>query len=202
MTHSPNLSLIPHPGSTPEMTPFVKIRREASTAMLQRRAFLAMPAEFFAQFFGGRIPTLAEKLFWIERSIIAMTDLNVYHNNLYEVTVGNPSPFIRLSIRRHDFQPCKEWKHFQQIKNILIGPHHEAVELFPSEDRLIDSNNEYHLWVHPEPNYRFPLGFSQGRVVLDGPVTYEGTFGVAATDSLRDSSGPPAGYGAKGATVA
>jgi hypothetical protein len=180
MTESPSFSIIPDTVHTPEMTPFVRIRREASAAMLQRKGLLALPTEFFAKFFGGRLPTLEEKLFWIERSIIAMTELNVYQNNIYEVSVVNGSPFIRLSIRRHDLQPCKEWKHFQQIKNALIGPDHEAVELFPSESRLIDTNNEYHLWVHSEPAYRFPLGFFQERVVLDEPVTFQETRGLNA----------------------
>jgi len=32
------------------------------------------------------------------------------------------------------------------------------VELFPAESRLVDTSNTYHLWVHHDPTYRFPVG--------------------------------------------
>jgi hypothetical protein len=180
MTPSPSLSTTPHAGDAPDMTPFVKVPTDASTTMLRRKSLLSQPPEFFAKYFGGRAPTLEEKLFWIERSIIAMTELNVYRNNLYQVSIKKVSPFIRLSILRHDLQPCKDWKHFQQIKNELVGPDYEAVELFPSENRLIDTSNEYHLWVHSEPAYRFPFGFFEGRYVLDRPLILEESFALGA----------------------
>lgn len=178
------------------MPPFRRVTREATTAMLQRSAMLALPPEFFAQFFGGRVPTLAEKLFWIENSISAMTCLEIYANDLYEVSVTREGTFICLSIRRHDGQPAKNWRHFQQIKNQLVGPLHEAVELFPSETRLVDTNNEYHLWVHADPGFRFPLGFQNPRVVFERAVTYNdvarGTIPASSPlpiPAVRDSAG-------------
>jgi hypothetical protein len=154
----------------PTMKPLVRVYREASTAMIQRAGLLAQPCEFFAQFFGGRTPTVEEKVFWIEGAILRMTSLHLFANDLYEVEVRNEHPFICLSITRHDGQSCKEWKHLQQIKNELIGPENEAVELFPAESRLIDTNNEYHIWVHADPHYRFPVGWNAARIVLDEPL--------------------------------
>lgn len=152
------------------LKPLIRAPRDASTAMIQRAELLAKPCEFFKSFFGGRIPTVEEKLFWIERAVVHSTTLHVYYNDLYMIEVGNEPPFIRLSITRHDRQACKEWKHLQEIKNRLIGPEHEAVELFPAESRLIDTTNQYHMWVHADPNYRFPIGWKQQRFVLDEPL--------------------------------
>ena len=79
--------------------------------------------------------------------------------------VERNGPLIHMCIRRHDEQPCKDWRDHQQIKSELIGPECEAVELFPAESRLIDTTNEYHLWVNPSPSYRFPFGFNAARCV-------------------------------------
>ena len=81
------------------------------------------------------------------------------------------APFIQLNIARHDGQPCTSWRDFQRIKNELVGAECEGVELFPAESRLVDTSNEYHLWVKPDREYRFPMGFWR-RMVLDGPLVY------------------------------
>lgn len=41
------------------------------------------------------------------------------------------------------------WKIKQQIKNELFGPGRVAVEVFPTEEELVDSADIYHLWVLP-----------------------------------------------------
>lgn len=153
------------------MKPLVRVPREAATAMIQRSGLLAKPCEFFSQFFEGRVPTVAEKLFWIESALLQMTSLQIFENDLYSVEMANEPPFILLSITRHDGGPCKEWKHLQLIKNQLVGPEHEAVELFPAESRLIDTGNEYHMWVHSDPNYRFSVGWKTRRCVFEKPVS-------------------------------
>jgi hypothetical protein len=78
-------------------------------------------------------------------------------------------PFIHIAINRHDDAPCTNWHDFQQIKNELVGPECEAVELFPAESRLIDTANEYHLYVMPDAKYRFPFGYER-RLVLEQDV--------------------------------
>ena len=57
---------------------------------------------------------------------------------------------VYISIKTHNKEAVRDWRHFQQIKNELVGEHREAVEIFPSEDRLVDTANQYHLWVLPE----------------------------------------------------
>ena len=165
------------------MMPFVRVVREASATMVQRAALLAQPDEFFLPFFGGRLPTTEEKLLRVEQAILDSTSVQVYENDIYWVAVGHCHPFIRLTIKRHDGKAYEQWKDLQTIKNELVGPEYEAVELFPAESRLIDTGNEYHLWVHADPNYRFPLGFHSPRVVFDNPpldYTFHGQRGLLA----------------------
>lgn len=49
------------------------------------------------------------------------------------------------------------WAEKQRIKNELVGRNRTAIEVFPSEDRLIDEAGMYHLWVLPA-EYQLPFG--------------------------------------------
>lgn len=64
-----------------------------------------------------------------------------------------------LSIGRIDGEAVHNWRDFQAIKNQLAGPEREAIELYPAESRLVDTVNEYHLWVMPEGK-SVPCGFT------------------------------------------
>ena len=110
------------------------------------------------------------------------TPNQVWENELYRVRVFHKPPFVHLDITAKDEQPCKNWRHFQEIKNQLVGPECEAVELFPAEDRLVDTSNQYHLWVMNDPCYRFPFGFHD-RFVLAEPIRVEpdGRGGIRTT---------------------
>jgi len=149
------------------MLPFQRVPRNAATAIEQRGALLAQPAEYFQNIFGGRTPTLQEKLFWIEERVRESASWVTYSNNLYVVVIEMTSPLIHACVRRHDRKPCTDWNHLQQIKNELIGAEHEAVELFPAESRLINITNECHLWAHPKAGFCFPFGFSASRIVMN-----------------------------------
>ncbi len=154
------------------MTPFVKMERSVATCMEHRLALMQQPGEFYQGFFGGRVPTLAEKALWIEQAVQRLTSMQTYENDSYSVQVRYHPPFVHLDIQRRDGGDCKNWRELQQIKNEIIGPEHEAVELFPAESRLVDTANQYHLWVHVSADYRFPFGFAE-RCVLSKPVTYD-----------------------------
>jgi len=153
------------------MNTFVQIPRDASRAMVQRNTLLAQPSSFFRELFNGRTPSLPERLAWIEQQVQQSLSWDFYKNDIYLVIIEKSDPLIHLIIRRHDGEPCKDWKDCQKIKSQLIGPEYEAVELFPAESRLIDTANEYHLWVHPNSGYRFPFGFSSNRVVMENPLS-------------------------------
>lgn len=80
-------------------------------------------------------------------------------NSRYQVIVRRlPDSYdfgaiFHLSIKRNDKLPIREWRDLQRIKNEVIGPEAEAIEVFPAESRKVDTANQYHLWVFP--NYRF-----------------------------------------------
>ena len=154
------------------MTPFVKVERSVATCMEHRLALMQQSSEFFRRFFEGRVPTPAEKALWIEQAVQRMTSIQMYENDTYIVEVRFHPPFVQLDVRRRDNGDCKNWRELQRIKNEIVGPEHEAVELFPAESRLVDTANQYHLWVHVSPDYRFPFGFAE-RCVLSRPVVYE-----------------------------
>lgn len=151
------------------MTPFSQVPVTPLDMMMKREVLLAQPDEFFAPLFDGRTPTIQEKVQYVECAIQRLTSLNVWANDTYRVEVACRKPFIHLNISRHDGAACTNWREFQQIKNELVGPEFEAIELFPAESRLVDTANQYHLWVYADPQFRFPLGFTQ-RFVLDEPV--------------------------------
>lgn len=88
-----------------------------------------------------------------------------WENNLYRVLIvkgkdWNESPVIQLSIRRHDNKPIDPpWRDKQAIKNQLVDPECEGVEIYPAESRLIDERNQYHLWVIADHSFRFTDAF-------------------------------------------
>jgi hypothetical protein len=71
-----------------------------------------------------------------------------------------------LSIKRHDREAIHDWRDFQLIKTTLCGKEAEAIEIYPAESRLVDTSNQYHLWVFPE-GLMLPVGFTDGRLVTN-----------------------------------
>jgi len=85
-------------------------------------------------------------------------------NNIYQVQMRTfaDGKMVHLNIRRRDGKAIlRDWRHFQWIKNQLVGSECEAVELYPAESRMVDSNNKYHLWCSTDPTFRFPIGMTE-----------------------------------------
>lgn len=78
---------------------------------------------------------------------------------------------VHLSLRTVENDTRHDWRDLQRIKNELVGPHWEAVELYPDVDRLVDSANQYHLWCFP---FRLPFGFDSKLVMPHGVVERTG----------------------------
>jgi len=99
----------------------------------------------------------------------------IMKNNLYQVSIFDATitpksdwpPMWHLSIKRLDRKAFHDWRDMQLIKNHIISPDNEGVELFPMERRLVDSANQYHLFVLKEKLVPFPFGFGE-RFVDDG----------------------------------
>lgn len=97
----------------------------------------------------------------------------VWHNGRYQCLVkyvqsvaypeGGRDALLHLSIHAQDRGPMRNWRHLQQIKNEVAGELRTAVEIFPPEDKLTDTANEFHLWVLPED---VDLGFGLGDEAL------------------------------------
>lgn len=95
----------------------------------------------------------------------------VFRNDRYQVNVQFPetSPgFVHLSIKRIDREPIHDWRDLQAIKNMLVGPEHEGIELYPKESRLVDTANQYHLWVLRVRGNILPIGFTERLVLAPG----------------------------------
>lgn len=78
----------------------------------------------------------------------------VYKSEYYQVAI-NKTPqhgfagaiVWWLSIKRLDKEPIMDWRDLQAIKTQLCGAEAEGFQLFPSEDRVVDTSNQYHLFV-------------------------------------------------------
>lgn len=89
----------------------------------------------------------------------------VYGNGRYTVTLhemtadDDPNAptmtVLGIHTRTRSTVGAHDWRHFQRIKNELTDPERWAVEVYPEESTLVDTANEYWLWV-------FPLGFPRG----------------------------------------
>jgi len=90
-----------------------------------------------------------------------------------EIAVEGMEGMIHLSIRRQDRKAVRDWRDFQRIKNELVGAEREAVELYPAESRVVDTANQFHLWVLPEGAI-VPIGWFGMRLVGDAPDALTG----------------------------
>lgn len=141
------------------------------------RAFIDLPdnldevCEEQAKAFGTTIDRVKEGY------LDAASD-EIYKNRWYQVNLrgmttegdlcdrdSEECTVIHISIKTIRKEPVHDWRDLQQIKNDLLGPEHEAVELYPAESRLIDTANQYHLWASADPAYRFPVGWAGARAV-------------------------------------
>lgn len=93
---------------------------------------------------------------------------DLYVNDVYQVMVRRQSPtasdgpdLVHLSVKRRDKRPVHDWRDLQRIKNEILGPEHEAIELYPAESRRVDLANQYHLWALDDPTFRWPVGFAE-----------------------------------------
>lgn len=115
--------------------------------------------------------TSAEEL---ERSIRAQaSEGELVGNGDYTVTIYRDVALVAgwprldwLSIKRNDRAPIHDWRELQAIKTALFSAQHEAVELYPAEDRVVDTANQYHLFVLAASEdgrpMRWPFGFARG----------------------------------------
>lgn len=94
--------------------------------------------------------------------------IGVFLNSRYQVLVREQETPIGkvtwLACVRRDRSTIRDWRELQLIKNELVGREREACEVFPAESRLVDTNNQYHLFVLPE-GFSFPFGYAERDVI-------------------------------------
>lgn len=137
----------------------------------------------FCQQWGFPLEATAEE---IARPVRDVANDEIWLNDSYQVNVrkvdpmpgsGLP-PMAHLSIKRLDKGPARDWRDFQQIKNEMVGPECEGCELYPADSRVVDTSNQFHLWVFRTPEAQFPFGFPHG-------VKSEAAFGRATQRSFN-----------------
>ncbi len=64
---------------------------------------------------------------------------------------------IHLSFKRNDQRILVPYEDKLRIKDELIYPECEGVELLPARSREVDMANQYHCWVISNPGVQFPL---------------------------------------------
>jgi hypothetical protein len=103
----------------------------------------------------GKTQAEAEMLF------AAQINDRLYANSRYQVLVRDIGEgWVHLSIKRIDQLAIHDWRDLQRIKDELVGPDCEAIELYPASSRVVDQANQYHLWAVRDASYRFPVGFT------------------------------------------
>jgi hypothetical protein len=92
--------------------------------------------------------------------------VDIYANDLYTCITRTDNPRVTwLSIKRNDLAPIHNWQHLQHIKNDICGAEREAVELYPAMSRIVDTANQYHLWVLPA-GHTLDVGFKDRLVKI------------------------------------
>ena len=108
----------------------------------------------------------------------------VWGNDRYTVSVTfkdnrKREGYLEIGVHNHNRTTIVPWAHMQQIKNEVAGPEREAVMIYPAESRLVDTANEYWIYVYPTGEFprwesivdsdgnpvEIPLGMNQGRNV-------------------------------------
>jgi hypothetical protein len=56
---------------------------------------------------------------------------------------------LYLKVRRQDKKDGITWDQLQTAKNLIVGSDALAIEVYPPNDRLVNSANVRHLWVIP-----------------------------------------------------
>jgi hypothetical protein len=85
----------------------------------------------------------------------------------YESPEGWPK-MVNLSLKLNTREPWHDWRDFYRIKSELCGTSCWAIEVYPAQHALIDSANQYHMFVY-EPGVEFPIQLQQPSVTDYSP---------------------------------
>jgi len=139
---------------------------------LQRAAYAIRPPEVVEATMAHYGISEAEAIERLDRSDAGT---EVWLNDLYQVEVhrypgeAEAPGIVHLNIRRRDgAADLRDWRHFQAIKNQLVGEECEGIELYPAESRKVDTSNKWHIYVVDDPKFRWPVGWRERDVAYEG----------------------------------
>ena len=130
-----------HKRRNPEWTPFVQVGVNLPDGGL---AFASEELDFDCCFKNSKY----------------MVFVRVHHDDGQEKSLDHA---LHLSLKRLDKAPVHDWRDLQRIKNEICGDEREGFEIYPAESRLVDTANQYHLWILPKGE-KIHVGF-QTRMV-------------------------------------
>ena len=106
------------------------------------------------------IRRVAEAIDAAARDEIWLNDRYVVHLDRDPFVTGTAGleGSLHISVRRTDRKAVHDWRDLQRIKDQLAGPDREAIEVYPAASRLVDTANQFHLWVLPEGEH-VPYGW-------------------------------------------
>jgi hypothetical protein len=122
----------------------------------------------------------------------------VYRNSRYQVYLqrfssqGSRPDAVYLFLQRLDQRSSSliPYRDKMRVKDELIHPEAEGIELFPARSRALPLMPGCALWVIDDPTYRFPFGFSQrvvSDIALDGAVQEPWPTGERPPDCLSEA---------------
>lgn len=104
----------------------------------------------------GEKPLLTPIAIWINSRYIVQE---------YDVSEEYEMPITQLSIKNnHNNHLAHDWRDLQRIKNEICGEEKEAVEVYPAMSRMVDTSNQFHLWVFMD-KAPIILGWKEGMVL-------------------------------------
>ena len=143
------------PASTQRLTPFY-------SAELPQSAF---DASALAHRFGVDVESAERQVQQLRCQSIFLSETHQVNVQLLRCPFGTHLGDVAwLSIKRRDREVIRDWRELQAIKNAIVGPEHEGFELYPAESRLVDTANQFHLFVFMDTKVRMPVGFGEREV--------------------------------------
>jgi hypothetical protein len=91
---------------------------------------------------------------------------------------------LHLSMRTRENDTRHDWREMQRVKTELAGPTWEGLEIYPAEDRIVDTANQYHLWCFP---FTFDIGFQSGLVKTSEEAAATGATQRSFIPTARES---------------
>jgi len=99
-----------------------------------------------------------------EPSFKAMADFEFINSRFQVLVYRFNEDYIWLSFKNHQNDTLRDWRDFQRIKNELCGTSCEGIEFYPPESRLVDTSNQYHIFVS-KPNVSLGIGYMKRDVI-------------------------------------